>query len=286
MTAAWPVWQTGGAPALKGVDDLATVARNAVVEPDHPLPLRRACEAALVRVLKRPLSIGSRRHTAILMPVPEGFHAIVDSGIWLRAKSENAGRHRLRFVLSHELGHVFFYRPGRPPSRNLPPDRAEENFCHRFATSLLVPPVAALEATLDPRGLRSLAQRYDVSLRVAAWAIARARPTVKLLWLHPAAHPARAGHAEAMRVQWGASESFVAPGESLKSPLADLAPGESGRAIERLRLAGREALVELDAWRFENSMLVIVKDHGDSALPLRPPPPQEMSRRNQLAMFS
>jgi hypothetical protein len=70
-----------------------------------------------------------------------------------------------------------------------------------------------------------------------------------------------------MRVQWGASERFVAIGESLKSPLADLAPGEYGRSVEHLRLAGREGLVELDAWRFRDSMFVIVKDSDNASVP-------------------
>jgi len=134
---------------------------------------------------------------------------------------------------------------------------AEGTLLPSLATSLLVPPIAAGQATLDPRGLYGLASRYDVSSRVAAWAIARARPSVTLLWLRHAPHPVRGG-LETMRVEWGASERFVARGESFKSPLAELGPGERGHATQTLRLAGREEAVGIDAWRFDTSTMLAV----------------------------
>ncbi len=218
----------------------------------------------MVKVLNDSLGVGQHRHTAMLVPTHDGFRAVVDSAIWQRAREGEGGRRRLRFVLAHELGHTFFYRPGRPPKRSRAPDRLEERFCHRFATSLLVPPIAAGQATLDPRGLYGLAGRYDVSSRVAAWAIARARPSLTLLWLRHAPHPVRGG-LETMRVEWGASERFIARGESFKSPLAELAPGEHGHATQFLRLAGREEAVCIDAWRFDSSMLAVTRPSEPSA---------------------
>jgi IrrE N-terminal-like domain len=231
--SAWPTLDL--APRLSQADELASLARAAVVEEAHVLALREACVAARVRVLRRTLKVGERRHRAMLVPVIEGFHAIVDSLLWTRAASGDRGRRRLRFVLAHELAHTFFYRPGRPPSRTSSPDRFEEEFCHRFATLLLVPQNAARAAHVDPRGLHALAGHYDVSVRVAAWAIARTRPALSLLWLRRAPHPLR-GDSEAMRVAWSASQRFIPPGESLKSDLADLAPGETGPALNAYAL--------------------------------------------------
>jgi hypothetical protein len=220
----------------------------------------------MVKVVNDSLGVGQHRHTAMLVPTHDGFRAVVDSALWQRAREAEGGRRRLRFVLAHELGHTFFYRPGRPPTRSLAPDRLEERFCHRFATSLLVPPIAARQATLDPRGLYGLAGRYDVSRRVAAWAIARARPSVTLLWLRHAPHPVRGG-LETMRVEWDAdaSERFIAWGESFKSPLAELAPGQHGQTTQTLRLAGREEAVSIDAWRFASSMLAVIQPSGAPA---------------------
>jgi hypothetical protein len=255
---AWPQLAGPDGHVLAKVEDLAQAARQATASSDGPVALREACEAATVRILRGPLAVGQRRHTAMLVPTASGFHAVVDLGVWRRAKEGPPGRQRLRFVLAHELGHTFFYRPGRPPTRSRPADRLEERFCHRFATALLVPPSAAMKASLDPGGLYMLAGRFDVSPRVAAWAIARARPSVTLLWLRYAPHPVRGGQ-DAMRVQWGASERFVATGESFKSPLAELAPGEYGTSTEALLLAGRQEHVHIQAWRFANSMFVVLE---------------------------
>ncbi|HEY8082330.1 MAG TPA: hypothetical protein VIE64_02070 [Solirubrobacterales bacterium] len=63
-----------------------------------------------------------------------------------------------------------------------------------------------------------------------------------------------------MRVDWGAaSERFIAQGESLKSSLVALKPGQHGKATEMLRLAGREDMVHINAWRFPNAMLVVLE---------------------------
>lgn len=256
--SGWPHHACPDAVARSHVDDLAFAARQAVGLPEDRVALREACEAAAVRVLRRPLPVGSRCHTAMLVPASEGFHAVVDSALWQRAGEADAGRRRLRFVLAHELGHTFFYRPGRPPTRTRPVDRFEERFCHRFATAFLVPPAVAREATLDPAGLHWLAGRYDVSMRVAAWALARAHPAMAVLWLRRAPHPVNGGD-QAMRVEWAACDRFIARGESFKSPLAGLPPGEHAESTERLLLSGRQELVHVQAWRFASWMLALVQ---------------------------
>jgi len=280
--SAWPVAEVAGAPRLSQAGELALRARAVVAAQDCALALRRACEAARVRVLRWSLRVGDRRHSAMLVPTSDGFHALVDSLLWDRAEAGENGRRRLRFVLGHELGHTFFYRPGPPPTRASTPDRLEEQFCHRFATSLLVPRAAALAAQVNPHGLHAVAGRYDVSLRVAAWAVARARPSLSVLWLRRAAHPHRGGE-EKMRIEWGASLRFLAPGESLKSDLAYLAPGEHATSSQRLRLGGRDEDVELEAWRFESAMMVVV--HHDQRDRLEPNGIAQ-ARQHNLTLFA
>ncbi len=259
MTGAWPqVSYADGLFPCPHADDLADAARGALASAGQAVMIREACEAAMIKILNRPLTVGRRRHTAMLVPASDGFRAVVDSVIWERAKRDAIGRRRLRFVLAHELGHTFFYRPGRPPRRTRPPDRLEERFCNRFATSLLVPRTAAEHAAADPEGLFGLASHYDVSLQVAAGAVAHARPVISVLWLTKAPHPVRGGF-ETMRVEWGASKRFIARGESFKSGLADLLPGENAASREKLLLAGREELVDIRAWRFSTSMLAVVE---------------------------
>lgn len=227
------------------------------------LPLRRACEAAGVRVTGGPLNIGDRHHIAMLVPTQDGFQATVHSELWERAKREDGARRRLRFVIAHELGHTLFYDPGKPPTRTAPPNRDEEQFCNNFANALLVPPEIAASTPLSPEGIFALAGRFDVSRQVAAWALARSRAPIAVLWLRMAPHPVRGGQ-EAMRIAWSASTRFIPDGESFKSPLAKLMPGQHGAATEKLRLAGREELVHVEAWRFDQDMLaVIIPTQGD-----------------------
>lgn len=265
---------------LRDAELLGARARAAIAPSDRPLALREACEAARVRVLSRALTIGRHRRTAMLVPTREGFNALVDSLVWQRASARPNGRRRLRFVLAHELGHTFFYRPGRPPTRNQRPDRLEERFCHRFATSLLVPLAAARRAPLDSQGLHGLAARFDVSLAVSAWAATRAHPDVSIVWLRHSPHPHRGG-AETMRVQWAAGSRFIPRGESLKSDLASLAPGDTARTAERLRLGGRHHHVDLAAWRFASAMLLVMHHRAEETSPHTP----DVSS-TQLALFA
>ena len=79
-----------------------------------------------------------------------------------------------------------------------------------------------------------------------------------------------------MRVEWGASERFIARGESLKSELAKLAPGEHGESTEMLHLAGRQELVHIQAWRFASSMFLVVRPSAASS---------ETVAATQLALF-
>lgn len=272
--SSWPsVSEKRG--ALERVNELAEEARNRLAHPARPLPLRRACQAARVRVTSGKLRIGDRSHIAMLVPFEDGFQATVDAELWERAKQEENARHRLRFVLAHELGHTLFYRPGSPPKRAVPPDQDEERFCHDFANSLLVPPKVAASTPLSPEGLFELAGRFDVSRQVAAWALVRARVGVTILWMTKAPHPKRGGF-ETMRISWSASSRFIATGESFKSPLAELMPGEHGEAREPLLLAGRQELAHVEAWRFDRAMLAVIRSTEEKATEDRADRPQRL----------
>jgi hypothetical protein len=212
----------------------------------------------MVRIQRCRLDVGDRRHTAMLVPAADGFRVLVDPQLWERSTSDTHLRRRLRFVVAHELGHTLFYRRGRPPKRTRPADRSEEGFCHRFAGALLVPPSAAREIPLDPPGLYALSDRYDVSVPVVARAVARVNPGLTILRLTRAPHPTRGGEVT-MRVQWGASDRYIAVGESFKSPLAELAPGDFAWSVERLLLSGRTEEVEVAAWRDANAMFAFIR---------------------------
>lgn len=89
---------------------------------------------------------------------------------------ETIARHRLRFRVSHELGHTFFYerRKGAGPRRACHWSSREEEWCDEFARELLVP--ASVARTLPPSAASvfRLQRRFDVSLEVAARALASA----------------------------------------------------------------------------------------------------------------
>ncbi|TML00275.1 MAG: hypothetical protein E6G34_01950 [Actinobacteria bacterium] len=246
--------------------------------------MRDACRAARVGVVRRLLNVGSAQHTAMLVPTQRGFNAVVDSRLWARAAEADGARRHMRFVLAHELAHTFFYEPGPPPTRASRPDHLEERFCHHFATLLLVPSPAARSAPPEPNGLWELVARYDVSQQVAAWAVARARADRSILMFRRGVHP-RGGGREAMRLVWGASQHFLARGESFKSVLADLTPGEHGSCSQRLRLGGRDHDVDLDAWRFPSSMLVVAHHGAHPSLEGPPARPVGAPQGQHLTLF-
>jgi hypothetical protein len=245
--------------------ELARRVRGLLARDDEAVAIREACQAARITVRRHALEVARDRHTAMLVPTDEGFTALVDSKLWDRASSGEAARRHLRFVLAHELGHTFFYRSGSPPSRTVAPSGAEERFCDAFATFLLVPSAVAARTSLDPAGLHGLAERFDVSRRVAAWAMARSRPGTSILEFRRAQHPG--GGREAMRLRWGASQHFLAPGESLKSNLAELAPGEHRSCSQRLRLGGRDRELDLEAWRQASALLVFAQHREPGTVP-------------------
>jgi hypothetical protein len=254
-------------------------ARRATGTQDGRLDLRRACDAATVQVLRQKLIVGNRRHTAMLVPSTNGFRVIIDPYVWQQSPNSDRTRQRVRYLVAHELGHTLFYQPGTPPKRAFPADADEERFCHRFAMSFLVPPSALEQTPLEGPTLFELTDRFDVTLRTAATSLALAHRDLTILWLVPGPHPHRGGEL-ALRVQWGASNRYIAAGESFKSTLVELAPGEEATIHERLLLSGRTEEVTIRAWRYTNAMLAFVQ----ASIPLSSPP-ASAKHREQLQLF-
>ncbi len=266
----WPAPIVDADPRLIDAQQLGLRARTAVATIDKPVRLIEACRLAQASVRLEAVTVAGRPRRAMLLPAEPGFTIFLNPLLWGRNTARQWARRWARFVLAHELGHTFFYRPGRRPTRTRRANAAEESFCHRFATSLLVPATVAEATPLTPGGLLGLSDRYEVPLSTAALAMLRLRPDVSILWLRHQAHP-RTGDRETMRVQWSAGTRFFARGESLKSPLATLAPGEHAISDEELYIASRRERLTLEAWRFKKGSMLAVLHHEEIS-PVRPAP--------------
>jgi hypothetical protein len=123
-------------------------------------------------------------HEALMFPGADGLlHIRVDSrpkAGWATECAElrsETRRHRLRFRVAHEVAHSFFYRrTGDVARRQRRSSPGEERFCDLFASALLVPPAAVLRRPARAASVIALHEHYDVSVEVAARALAQARP--------------------------------------------------------------------------------------------------------------
>jgi hypothetical protein len=100
-------------------------------------------------------------------------------------RQKSLARHRRRFRIAHEIGHTYFFdrKPGRGPRRKQPWTHSEENWCDGFARELLVSgrAVKFLPGTAD--SVFEVQGQFDVSLEVAARAVAAAHPYLDVaLW--------------------------------------------------------------------------------------------------------
>jgi hypothetical protein len=123
------------------------------------------------------------------------------------ASRETIARHRLRFRVSHELGHVFFYKRsrGKGPRRAQRWSNREEQWCDEFARSLLVPATVAEALPATARSVFRLQRRFDVSLEVAARALADAHREASVaiwFWL-----PGDNAPGESLLHQWASCET-------------------------------------------------------------------------------
>lgn len=158
------------------------------------LALDRVCRSARAVVNRERLGAARGQTEALLIPLSDDRFAIaVDPtppGGWRgvdRALRTELARHRLRFRVGHELGHTFFYARGRgEPRRAVADNAAQEAFCDEFARALLVPYGVAARVRCDAIGLLALHREYDVSVHVAARALAASHPKARIqVWWQP-----------------------------------------------------------------------------------------------------
>jgi hypothetical protein len=174
---------------------------------DQPLrDLDAVCALARANVTIRPLSAARGMQEAMLIPLDHDRFAItVDpepTGGWSSLPSrlrDEVYRHRMRFRVCHELGHTFTYwRRGKVPARHLLDSPRQEAFCDAFARALLVPAPVAAATSFSPGGVLRLHRRHDVSLEVAARAMASAHRRRVALWFAP---PGR----DELSLQWASA---------------------------------------------------------------------------------
>lgn len=134
------------------------------------------------------LSAADNQQEALLVPA-EGnrFGICVDptpAGGWAQVRPSlrsEIRRHRFRFRVAHEIAHTFFYDRTMPePQRTLPPSTEEELFCDEFARSLLLPPAVVRRRAATAASVFSMHRDFDVSVEVAARAIAGACPSLRV----------------------------------------------------------------------------------------------------------
>jgi len=224
-----PTWPTGPLACVPGDDGAHAMAwrvRRAILgqgcEDEPLLDLSSVCDAARVSVKEQILSAALRGQEALLTPHNgDSFAIVVDTtprGGWGDGDGvdtrEEVRRHRLRFRVGHELGHTFFYwRDGGRPRRHLLDSANQERFCDTFSRALLVPPAAVAQLPVSSQTVIYLQRTYDVSLEVAARALAAAHPDARVgLWFAPADDAPR------LQLQWS-SGGFDSPA------VADVPPG-------------------------------------------------------------
>lgn len=208
-TAHEPQSPLATVPALSSAKRLAEGMRRAADQPlEGFLNLRALCLWARARVQVTELSADTGGEEGLLIPLSKDrFGISVDprpSKGWTPGISESLRRdllrHRTRFRIGHELGHMFFYRrrPGAPPKRSLFDSPEQEAFCDHFSRQLLAPARQAARVPATAPGLLKFQRTCDVSLEVAARAVADAQPEVRIsIWREDARQD--------LRLQWASA---------------------------------------------------------------------------------
>lgn len=177
----WPAAPFSAVPDIEGAATLAAAVRGRALgesRRDAPLDDFRSVTGETVRISTRRLTAASGGDEAMLLVRPGGFDILVDpepKGGWQDDRTTDTERHRFRFRVAHELAHTVFYdRRWETPRRRLGDSERQEAFADAFARALLVPPTAARAVAATPSGVVYLQRRFDVSLEVAARALAAA----------------------------------------------------------------------------------------------------------------
>jgi IrrE N-terminal-like domain len=195
------------------------------------------------------LTARNRGIEAALIPqAGNRFRLVVDTeppGGWASVRPhlrDELARQRLRFRIAHEIAHSLFYdRSGTQPRRLVSGSPAQERWCDRFASALLVPPYIVASTPPEPKALCRMQQRFDVSLQVVVRAFARVHrdrfaallcdrgtraPQVRIQWQ-------KREHSPAAR-WWAAAELQAAITSGVRSGTVSL-PFDSGERTARWR---------------------------------------------------
>ena len=208
----WPMLELSAVPTSEQTAELAERVRRSLLGAHSwdmgPVDVDRTCGAGGFRLQERRLGGADGGLEALLLPRAGHFDLVVDPeprGGWAGVTPTLRGdlaRHRLRFRAAHEWAHSFFYTRGSDGIvRQVPDSPAQERFCDEFAAALLVPPSAAAKLDASAVSVEALQRRFDVSLELAARAVAGAHPR-QAFWLLVVPE-----HAPAF-VQWRSRASY------------------------------------------------------------------------------
>ena len=212
----WPDLYYRFVPELHVADDAARAVRSALLGNDETalLDAEGLCRLGDFVAEEADLGVDAGGDEAMMFPGSDGrFHIRIDArpyrGCWNEhdpgLRTELA-RQRFRFRLAHEIAHSFFFRrEGSRLTRERDPSTAEERFCDEFARCLLVPTCAAKRYPVTADSVVDLHAAYDVSIEVAARALARAHNEATVLVAYwPTGEPCVY---DALQLQWLSQQS-------------------------------------------------------------------------------
>jgi hypothetical protein len=165
----------------------------------RPLCVRSVAEIGGFELIETDMAVGRGGYRGLLQAVRGGFRVCLDTQSSDGAMDSPTRRRRMRFVAAHEIGHSFFFdRRAVRPERLLPiGSRAEERFCNEFACALLLPPEVVRSGPASPEAAFRLSEEWDVSVEVAARALAEWHPSAPFVavgyWRPPSS---------SVRLQW------------------------------------------------------------------------------------
>ena len=191
LRSSWPEDTYRWVPSLAVAEELAVKLRElaGVGENEALTDFGPLLEAGSFDLGLADLQAEAGGHEAVMVPHPGGGFTIrVDPcprGGWGAADPnlrETTAAARTRFRAAHEIAHSFFYKStARGPTRLRRSTPAEESFCDHLASSLLVPPGIARTRACSAASVVDLHSCFEVSVELAARALATAHPAAEVV---------------------------------------------------------------------------------------------------------
>jgi hypothetical protein len=229
-------------PSLDEVPNIARELRQAWgVGCAARLDPNRICDQLGIEVSRSPLGASKGGAQGFLIPKAEGgFRIEVDPeprNGWHSVSPEIRGaleRHRMRFLLCHELAHSVFYEEGPTgPRRIVHGSTQQEAFCDELSRALLVPRDEATALPFSPQSVSMLQRRFDVSMEIALRSAVAAHCAGGVAWL-------LLQRDEETRIQWTSAERSLTAA-TLKA-LRGLAQRAARAGTATTRIAGADRL--------------------------------------------